>query len=179
MKLSKIENNPFSWGVLAGLTGVLICCSLYFQHFLNIDPCILCIYQRISIMAIFLAAIIGFVLRDLGCFKIIPYMLWIGASCFGLYAASFQWYEVYQVSQNPFYFSQCGQGLEIMFPILESNTILKDLFVAQGICTDIDWSLFGLGMYHYMVVAFSLFTISGITFFLVFLNKQIRFSIKS
>lgn len=174
-KLIEFKDNKWSWIVLAIIPIFLICSALFFQHGLGLEPCVLCIYQRIATIGIFIAALIPLIFKlHNKIAKCIAYLLWIVSSSYGLWAAGFQWYETYQSRANPFFMSQCGQGLEAYFPFLLDYEILTKLFVARGICTDIDWMFLGLEMHHWMTLFFSCFLVSGIFYSLVSLVQSIK-----
>ncbi|MBV2095670.1 MAG: disulfide bond formation protein B, partial [Candidatus Thiodiazotropha sp. (ex Codakia orbicularis)] len=47
------------WLLLASSALILEGAALYFQYGLELDPCVLCIYQRAAVLGIFLSALIG------------------------------------------------------------------------------------------------------------------------
>ncbi|PVV22694.1 MAG: disulfide bond formation protein B, partial [gamma proteobacterium symbiont of Ctena orbiculata] len=47
------------WLLLAISALLLEAAALYFQYGLELDPCVLCIYQRAAVMGIFISALIG------------------------------------------------------------------------------------------------------------------------
>ncbi len=174
-KIKDFKDSKNSWIALFLTTVFLLSSSLFFQHKLNLSPCTLCIYQRLSVLAIFIAALMG--LRGSQRNKYVvssAYVIWISASITGLVTALYQWYETYMVKNNEFYMAECGGGLEGIFPAIATNETLRSFLYADGICSEIDWSLFGLDMYHYMALAFSLYLISALFFSFVNLLEYLR-----
>ncbi len=59
------SQSRFSWLLLAltaiGLEGA----ALYFQYGMELMPCVMCVYQRIAVLGILVAALIGFSLPKL------------------------------------------------------------------------------------------------------------------
>lgn len=164
-KLSKISETKVSWVLLLAGSSILLFLSLYFQHVLKLEPCILCIYQRIAIMGIIIASLVGLLSNYKNkIIRNVSYFIWILSSSFGLWAALSQWRETYIAKTTPFYMSQCGQGLERFIPSLEHYKILSDLFIAKGICSEITWRFLGLAMHNYLSLIFGLFLICGILF---------------
>lgn len=174
-KIINFKNNKWSWGLLGGAQVFLISCALFFQHVLMLEPCVLCIYQRIGSIGIALAAgiTLAFGLKNKAV-KVFTYPLWLISASFGLWAAGMQWYETYQSRINTFYMSQCGQGLDAMFPWITDYAILDKMFVARGICTEIDWHFLGLEMHHYNTAFFVLFLGAGIFYTIVSLVETIK-----
>lgn len=168
LNLVKFKDQKLSWSILATSCVFLLSSALFFQHYLKLEPCVLCIYQRIAIIGIFISAILPLIFGlKSQIAKLISYPLWISSASFGLYSAIFQWYETYQSKLNPFFLSECGRGLESIFPWILDHKILTDVFVAKGICTNIDWHFLGLEMHHYMTLFFSCFLLSGIFYTIV------------
>lgn len=171
-KILKIEESFKAWILLAILSFGLIVTSLTFQHIVGLEPCVLCIYQRIGVMIIFLSSIFGLIAiktktKEL---KTFAYATWISGSIIGLNSAVKQWSE----SENPFGLSQCGMGLDYYIPFIGENGFLSSLFIGKGICSEIDWSMFGLSMHHYTMLAFSLFLASSIIFYSLKCYKGIK-----
>lgn len=167
-KLLKFNNSKMAWVILLLGNMVLLTCSLSFQHLLELEPCVLCIYQRIGTMTMILVSALPllFGLKN-QVIRYISYTMWITSSAGGLWAASMQWYESHMAATNPFFMSQCGQGLEQYFPQIEQSEFLSNIFIARGICSEIDWSFLGLGMHHYMTVTFGILLLLGILFTVV------------
>lgn len=173
--LIEFKESKWSWAILALAQVFLISCALFFQHVLLLEPCVLCIYQRIGSIGVAVAASIPLVfgLRSKVA-KLIAYPLWIASASYGLWATLFQWYETYQSRTQPFFISQCGQGLDAMFPWILESELLTKLFVARGICTEIDWEFLGLEMHHYNTIFFSLFLLGGLFYAGVSLVQTIK-----
>jgi len=171
-KLLDFNNSKLSWGILLLGSSILLACSLSFQHILGLEPCVLCIYQRLSIMALIIAGFLPFFIGVKNSYIKYPsYFIWIGSSISGLWASALQWKESYLAAKaledGSFFFAACGAGLEQYFPFIEKSEFLTNLFIAKGICSEIDWSFLGLEMHHYMVFLFTTFLFSGILFLIV------------
>ena len=171
-KLTDFNNSKLSWSLLLIISGVLLACSLSFQHILGLEPCVLCINQRVSIMAIIIASLLPLIFTPKNnIIKNISYLIWIGFSAFGFHSAYLQWMENYMANKaledGTFFMASCGQGLEQYFPSIVDSKFLSDLFIARGICSEIDWSFLGLGMHHYMTFIFGGFLLAGILFLII------------
>ena len=174
-KIIQFKNSKWSWGIMATICVFLFSSALFFQHYLKLEPCVLCIYQRIAIIGIFTSAILPLIFGAKNqILKLFVYPLWIASALFGLHSALFQWYETYQSRISPFFISQCGQGLEVKFPFLLKSDFLTDIFVARGVCTNIDWHFLGLEMHHYMTMFFLCFLLSGLFYFSISVFQKIK-----
>lgn len=173
--LIKFKENKWSWSLLASAQVFLVGCALFFQHYMLLEPCVLCIDQRIGSIGIALAAIIPLIfgLKN-KMVKLFVYPLWLISASYGLHATLLQWYETHMSRVKPFFMSQCGQGLEVYFPWIEDYKILSDVFIARGICTEIDWSFLGLEMHHYNTIFFSLFLLAGVFYTITSIVQTIK-----
>lgn len=174
-KIIDFKDNIWSWRILTIIPVLLMGSALFFQHGLGMEPCVLCIYQRIGIIGIFIGALLPqiFGLKNKTA-KLFAYIFWIAGASYSLWAAAFQWYETYQSRIKPFFMSQCGQGLEFYFPWITESELLTKLFVAKGVCTDIDWMFLGLEMHHWMVMFCASFLISGLFYATTSLIQKIK-----
>jgi disulfide bond formation protein DsbB len=50
-----------AWAILLGSTLFLELCGMFFQHVMGLQPCVMCIYQRVAILGIMAGAAIGFI----------------------------------------------------------------------------------------------------------------------
>ena len=101
--LSQLPLNQRAWQLLAVSALCFELIALYFQYVMGLEPCIMCIYQRTAIWAIFLAGVVG----ALGCqfilMRIVAYGLWATGAVWGLMLAlehvDMQSTTIFQTSQ--------------------------------------------------------------------------------
>jgi len=132
---------PFLIGFLACVAAVGAALG-YFQQYLGLEPCPLCIFQRISVMvvgAIFLVALVhgpaGIGRQVYGALLSIANLAGIGI------AARHLWLQ-YGTHEE----LSCGGTLDFM---LENDPLMKvitDVFKGTGDCGEIVWSLFGISI---------------------------------
>ncbi len=174
-QIINFKDSKWSWILLTLIPIALIAYALYVQHVLGIEPCVLCIHQRIGFLGVMFA---GLIVSIFGVknkiVKAFAYVLWIISASFGLYKAIYQWYEAVQAAKNPFFMSQCGLGLEAHFPWIIDYSWLEAMFVGYGVCTDIDYTIFTLEMHHWVTIFFSCFLASGLFYAGAALIKTIK-----
>ncbi len=152
--------NPLSWPFRAhcGL-GVLACAglwayALYVQHMLFIDPCPLCILQRVAFLAIGVVCLAGALHGPRGRAGRAAYGLAAGlAAAVGALIAG---QHVRLQNLPPDQVPACGPGLNYMldsFPLLDA---LAMAFRGSGECAEVDWSFAGLSMPGWTLVCFVL-----------------------
>jgi len=141
--------------ICAGMMGF----ALYAQHGLGMEPCPLCIFQRVAVIGlgvIFLIATIhgaGPTGRRVyaGLLAIVA-LLGVGV------AGRHVWLQNLPKDQVP----ACGPGLDFMldtFPLLE---VLDIVLNGSGECAEVSWRLIGLTMPAWTLIALAALGIYGI-----------------
>lgn len=117
--------------------------AYYLQFHDDLDPCPLCIFQRVAFLVtglLFLAAAI----HAPGKTGSRVYAVLIGLA--GLTGAAIAgrhvWLQHLPAEQVP----ECGPGLEYMLEVFPLADILKMVFTGSGECADVSWTLLGLSM---------------------------------
>jgi disulfide bond formation protein DsbB len=144
--LNRRRGNALGAALCAGMMGF----ALYAQHVLGLEPCPLCVLQRIAVTAtgvLFLLA----ALHDPGR---------VGARVYGVLIAAVAWAgaavagrHVWLQSLPPDEVPECGPGLDYMldvFPLLET---LDMIFSGSGECAKVSWSMLGLSMPAWVLIA--------------------------
>ncbi len=141
---------------LVNLAGFLCCAmmmgyALYAEHGLLLEPCPLCVFQRIATVTlglVFLAAAIANPGRAGRRFVAVLVLLAGGT---GLGVAG---WHVRMQNLPPDQVPACGPGFDYIvdaFPLAEA---LKLIFSGSGECAEIDWQLLGLSMPAWVAVCF-------------------------
>lgn len=139
---------------------LLISYALYAEHILGLEPCPMCIFQRVSTILlglVFLSGSIFLIRKKLGMLVIISSIL--ATSLSGIFVAS---RHVWLQNLPPDKVPGCGPGLDFMvenFPLAE---VFEMVFSGSGECANIDWSLFGLSMPAWVIITLSLLAIYGV-----------------
>lgn len=140
----------------ACLLGFLVCAglvayALYAQHGLGLEPCPLCIFQRIAVMAtglIFLVAALHGPGR-LG--QRVYSVLAFTAAAVG---AGIAGHHVRLQSQPQELVASCGPGLDYMLDTFPLSQVLAMVFQGRGECSEIDWTFLGLSMPSWTMICF-------------------------
>lgn len=133
--------------------------ALYAEHVLFLMPCPLCVFQRIAVVSlglVFLAAAI----QDPGRrgSRIYAGLIGIAAFAGAAVAGRHVWLQNLPPEQVP----ACGPGFDYImesFPILDA---LGVIFSGSGECASIDWSLLGLSMPAWVMIAVTAVGLMGI-----------------
>lgn len=145
----------YSRGAFAlGLIGCVIAIGTalaYFQNYLGLIPCPLCIFQRmafITLGSIFLIATLhnpqGFMRPVYKVLTVITALVGGGISAWHIRLQNLPAEEV----------PQCGPGLDFMLEVMPLDKVLTEVFTGSGECSEILWSLFGISIPGWTLIAF-------------------------
>jgi protein dithiol:quinone oxidoreductase len=135
----------------AVLCAGLMAYALYAQHVLGLEPCPLCIFQRIAVIAcgvVFALAAI----HNPGRAGAIAYSVlgFAVASAGAGVAIRHVWLQSLPPSEVP----ACGPGLNYMMETLPFTEVLSKVFLGSGECAAADWGVLGLSMPAWTLVFF-------------------------
>lgn len=157
------------WLLLSTSALLLETVALYFQYGMQLEPCVMCIYQRAAVFGLIIAGIIPAINPNNGLLRIAGFLAWLVSALWGLKIA----FEHAQM-QNPDNFL-LAMSCDV-FPNFPSWFAIHQwfpaIFEARGTCDTIDWQFIGLSMPQWMVVTFSIYSLAAITILLVRLVKQ-------
>jgi disulfide bond formation protein DsbB len=140
------QGNLLGFAVCVGLLGY----AYYAQVVLHLDPCPLCIFQRVGIFALglaFLAAALhdpaGRFRRVYACLIVLPALATIGVAARQLYIQS----------QPPGSIPACGASLDFMLKIFSLSEVLVKVLTGSGECARVTWRFLGLAMPGWVLIA--------------------------
>ncbi|UXZ05742.1 disulfide bond formation protein B [Moraxella nasicaprae] len=139
----------------------------YLQLRLGLDPCPLCIFQRIGLWSMAVFALLASLINPQG--KILRALFWLGSvagTLWGLGVALRHTWLHYSPSAVP----SCGAGLGYWVDTLPMAEVISIVLAGNGDCSMIDWSFLGLSIPAWTAVLF--LVILGIQF--VILTKIIK-----
>jgi len=146
------------------LTGAAIClaligAALYFQYVMGLDPCPLCILQRICVIALGVVWL-GAGLHNPGSIGVRVYgAMTVAIAAIGTGVAGRQvWLQHLPADQVP----ACGPGLEYTLETFPMREALGIILRGSGDCAEVNWTFLGLSMAGWMLVIFAIFIVSGV-----------------
>ena len=165
--IEKIKLNARIWFFL-GFAGCVFLLSMgaYFQFVDDLEPCPLCISQRIGILLTGIVFLIASI-HNPGPRGIKNYAVLGGLSALGGGGISVRhiWIQHLPPDQVP----ECGPGLAYVFQNFPLFETLKLMLNGTGDCAKVDWTFLGLSMPAWTLIAFlMLATLS----FLQYLNTD-------
>ena len=121
----------------------LLAYALYSQFYLGLDPCPLCIFQRIGVAllgVVFLAA----ALHDPRGRAAFGYALLIAAAALATLAVAAR--HVYVQSLPPGSLPSCGAPLAVLLKFTPLWQVIRKVLTGSGECGEVNWRFLGLAM---------------------------------
>lgn len=146
------------------LIGFLACASLisfalYLQHKLGEDPCALCIFQRVAVIALGVVFLIAGLHnpqalgnRVYALFALIVTLIGGGI------AARHVWLQHLPKDQVP----ECGPGLSYLVETQPWLQVFKNVLQGSGECAEVGWTFLRLSIPEWTLICFVLFAIVAI-----------------
>ncbi len=129
----------------------LLAAAYYFEYALYLDPCPLCIMQRIAVLLVGVVALSGFIMANTVVREKIHGVLMALAALFGVFVAGRHvWIQSLPADQVP----TCGPSLEYMVDTLPWAEVLSIMLRGNGNCADAQWSFMGLSMPLWVLIWF-------------------------
>ena len=129
------------------LFGLVICVSslifaiFYLERTLYLDPCPLCVLDRVVIAAIGIVFFIAFLHNPRSIFRKIYGFVSIILCAIGIGLASRHiWLQNLPKDQVP----ECGPDIYFMFETLPLFDVIKQSLTGSGSCADVNWTFAGL-----------------------------------
>ena len=129
---------------------LLIVYALYTQYVLGLEPCPLCILQRIAVIALgisFLLLTLRPPLRKQSKFLTSLLLVIISSTGVGI-AARHVWLQNLPPDKVP----GCGPGLDFMMTNFPLSEVLEMVFSGSGECAEISWSFAFLSMPAWVLI---------------------------
>ena len=131
---------------------VLIGVALYFQYVEYLEPCPLCIVQRLIVIAIGVVFLIAAIHNPAGWGRRIYDAGLVVLSVLGAAVAGRHvWLQNLPLDQVP----ECGPGLEFLLKRFTLDQVLHKVLSGSGECAEVVWSFLGLSIPGWTLVAFS------------------------
>ena len=153
--LSRRWLNLGGFAICAGLLGF----AYYLQFHDGLDPCPLCIFQRVGVILLGLAFLIAALHHPQQTGARIYALVIAATALAGAGVASRHvWLQHLPPDQVP----ACGPDLGYMLEILPIAEVVRRVFTASGECANIVWSFLGLSMPVWVLMWFLLLGTLGL-----------------
>lgn len=145
----RLTGRRAAWLTLAGSALALELAALWFQYGMGLDPCVMCVYERLAVMGLIAAGLLGAVRPGSAWLRSAAYLVWVVSAAWGLRLAL----RHVAIQTDPTAAFSCSFAAE--FPgWMPLDEWLPALFLPTGYCTDVQWEWLSLSMAEWMVVVF-------------------------
>ncbi|AMN47371.1 hypothetical protein ACG33_09730 [Steroidobacter denitrificans] len=143
---------------------VLLAYALYAELVLGLAPCPLCIFQRVAVIVLGVLFLLA-ALQNPGRAgaRIYGVLLGLAALAGMLVAGRHVWIQ----AQPPGSVAACGADLDYLLEIMPVTEVIAKVLTGSGECGKIDWTLLGLSMPWWVLIA-----LAGLGIWALWLNLR-------
>ncbi|MDP6315019.1 MAG: disulfide bond formation protein B [Pseudomonadales bacterium] len=144
--------------VFLGCIG-LMSAALFFEHVMLLDPCPLCILQRIMVIATAAVALVAAIHgpKNLG-IKLYGVLMILTSVIGGGISIRQLWLQSLPEDQVP----ACGASLDYLLDVFPVTEVLNMVLTGDGTCAEVDWTFLGISIPGWTLVGFIGLTAIGI-----------------
>lgn len=160
--------NPRLWFALTAVgCAALLGFGYYLQFVQHIEPCPMCIFQRLCYMAIVVITVLGALHGPRrGGIYVYGVMTCIAAILGAAIAARQTWLQHMPADQVP----ACGPGLEFMLQQFPLAQVIKQALRGTGECAAVDWTFLSFSIAEWSLLCFGAVLIA----YLIFMAARAR-----
>ncbi|MFM7396261.1 MAG: disulfide bond formation protein B [Actinomycetota bacterium] len=154
-----MTRRAINFGAFA-VCALMMAYALYAEYQLGFEPCPLCMFQRVGVIALGLVFLIA-ALHDPVSVR--------GARAYGVAIALVAAFPIYVSGRHVYIQSlpfgsvpSCGASLDYMLDVFPLATVLKKVLFGAGECQKIDWSFLGLSMPGWVLIMVVALTVVGL-----------------
>ena len=152
--LKRFSEKRSAWLLLAFSSLALESTALYFQYGMGLQPCVLCVYERLAIIGLFIAGIIGLLQPRALIIRLIALALGLFSGIKGLLVS----FRHLDLQMNPAPWKQC-EFIPNFPETLPFHQWFPFMFSPTGSCNESQWSLLGVTMVQWLVFIFAVYVI--------------------
>ena len=117
--------------------------ALYFQYVEYLDPCPLCVFQRVAFIWMGVFALLAALHNPAGWGRKLYAWLTILGGVFGMAVAG---RHIWLQSLPPGEVPECGPGLNYMLDNFPLSEVLSTVLNGSGSCAEVSWTFLGMSM---------------------------------
>jgi disulfide bond formation protein DsbB len=137
------------------LLGFLVCVGLlayayYAQFVMHLDPCPLCIFQRIGVFVLCVIFLVA-TLHDPEAFGRRVYAALLTLAALATIGVALR--QLYLISLPPGAVPACGASLDFMLKVFSLSEVLVKVLTGSGECAKVTWEFLGLTMPAWVLIS--------------------------
>lgn len=117
---------------------------VFLQNYLELEPCPLCIFQRIGLWTMGTFALLATLINPKK--RPLRLVLWFGSALGTLWGLGVAARHVWLTYLPPDKVPACGPGLEYWVETLPVMQVFKEVLTGAGECAVVDWTLLGFSL---------------------------------
>jgi disulfide bond formation protein DsbB len=141
-----------AWLILAISAFGLEIAALWFQYGMGLDPCVMCVYERLAVIGLMLAGVVGMLQPRAALLRGFGYLVWAASAAWGLQLALE--HVGYQTDTTGALSCSFLPNFPAWLPLDEW---LPAVFLPTGYCDDVQWQWQSLTMAEWMIVVFAIY----------------------
>jgi len=135
----------------AACAGLIAIAIFYFQNHLGLEPCYLCITQRVFVIAVGVVFLIAALHNPAAKGQRIYAALVVATAAIGSFFSIKQlWLQNLPEDKVP----ACGPPVDYLFDAFSASEAISMLLRGDGNCAEVQWQLLGLSMPGWVLVSF-------------------------
>lgn len=149
------------------VTTLLGCCcflmfgyALYEQYRGMLEPCPLCIFQRVAVVTLGFALLLAAAIPQR--WRLVGNASSVLVALVGLAGAGISTRHVYIQSLPEGTVPACGASLDYMLDVFSKTEVLRKVLTGSGECARIDWTFLGLSMPGWVLICMLLLASAGV-----------------
>lgn len=144
----------------AGIAAAALAFAFYAQYGMDLVPCHLCIFQRVTMAALGIAFLLAALFSRPGG-RGIFFAILIGIAGLATIATAGRhaWIQMQPEGSVP----ACGADLAYMMDLFPLTDVILKVFKAGGECAKVDWSFLGLSMPTWVLAIAAVLTAAGLS----------------
>lgn len=139
----------FLWMALSAV--IAMAAALYLQHYQDLEPCPLCVFQRVAVIAFGAISLLAFLHNSQALGRRVYAGFAALAGIAGIIVAGRHvWLQHLPADQVP----SCGPGLDYWLEALPLQQVINQVFKGAGECAVVDWTLLALSLPEWTLLMF-------------------------
>ena len=144
----QISRKVFLFGFLA--VSSLLLTGLFFQYKMGLEPCPLCIMQRVAFLAIGIVCLFGLIFKFNWLQILASGLMFLFAATGAAIASRQLWLQSLPEDQVP----TCGPGFDYMINNFPFSKALSMILTGSGECAEVQWQFLGLSIPGWSLLMF-------------------------
>ena len=144
--MSSRQGNLLGFAVCAGLLGY----AYYAQFVLHLEPCPLCIFQRVGVLAIGILFMLA-AFQGPRAWGRRMYAVAIALAALATMGVAIR--HLYIQSLPPGTIASCGASLDMLLKFFPLQEVIAKVLSGSGECSQINWQFLGLAMPGWVLIA--------------------------